>query len=163
MDLLSINEGMFWWSLITFILLVLVLGKFAWKPLLGAVEQREKNIQDAVNSAETAKIEAEALLNQHKQLIADSEAKATELMRTAKEQAQKHIDDAKEDARQQAKKLIEQANAEIDRQKSDALKELRKEVANLAVQAASKIIHQELDTDKNRKLVDEYITKLPEN
>ena len=163
MDLLSINEGMFYWSLLTFLLLVFILGKFAWKPLLASIDKREKNIQDAIESAETAKIEAEALLNQHKQMIADSEAKAAELMRDAKDQAQKHIDEAKQQARQEAQKMVDQATADIEREKSAALKDLRAEVANLAIQAASKIIHQELDSDKNAKLVDEYINKLPEN
>lgn len=163
MDLLSVNQGMFFWSVIVFVLLVVILGKYAWKPMLKAIEDREKSIDDSLQAAETAKIEAEALLNQHKQLMADAENQASDLMKNAKEMADKQINDAKSEAQVEAKKMLDRAQTEITAEKELALKSLREEVASLVVQAAGHVISKNLDDSANKALVDNYINTLPKN
>jgi F-type H+-transporting ATPase subunit b len=163
MDLLSINHGMFFWTLLVFLLLVLVLGKFAWKPMLQAIDDREKGIKKATDDAEAAKDAAEKLLAEHKQLIADSEEKASELLRNAKAMADKQAADAKEKAQATARLMVENAEREINAQKDAALKSLKEEVATIAIAAAGKIINQNLDEAKHKTLVDEYLTNLPKN
>ena len=163
MDLLSVNQGMFYWSVLVFILLVIILGKFAWKPMLKMIEDRESDIDKSIQDAETAKIEAEALLNQHKQLMAESEQRASDLIKKAKAVADKQISDAKADAQLEARKMLDRAEAEIISEKESALKSLREEVASLVVQAAGHLISQNLDDKSNKTLVDNYINTLPKN
>lgn len=163
MDLLSINQGMFFWTLLVFLLLVIILGKFAWKPMLNAIDEREKGINKAKEDAEAARNDAQALLESHQKMMAESEEKAAELIRNAKSMAEAHASESKQKAQDEARLLVENARKEIEAEKDAALKSLKEEVASIAVAAASKIINQNLDEKKHKSLVDVYISNLPKN
>lgn len=163
MDLLSINQGMFFWTLLVFLLLVIILGKFAWKPMLNAIDEREKGINKAKEDAEAARNDAQALLESHQKMMAESEEKAAELIRNAKSMAEAHASESKQKAQDEARLLVENARKEIEAEKDAALKSLKEEVASIAVAAASKIINQNLDEKKHKSLVDDYISNLPKN
>ncbi len=163
MDLLSINQGMFIWTLLVFLLLVIVLGKFAWKPMLKAIDDREEGINKATADAESARNEAQALLDQHKKMIAESEEKAAELIRNAKSVSEAQAAEAKQKAQDEARLLLDNARNEIEAQKEAALKSLKEEVATIAVVAAGKIINKNLDEAKHKTLVDDYLNNLPKN
>lgn len=160
MDLLSINEGMFYWTLIVFLLLVLVLGKFAWKPLLKSIDEREDRINKSIDDAKQAKEEAEKLLNEHRKMLSESEEKASEVLKKAKEASEKFIAESKDLAKKEANDIIAKARKSIDTEKEAALKELKNEFASLVVQAASKIIKSDIDEAKHKNVIESFISDL---
>ena len=161
--LLSVNSGLAFWTTLTFILLLLLLTKFAWKPILSALKQREDAIKDSLEQAEKAKDEAKQILAQNQ----DSLAKAEEESKKVIEQSRLFAENMKEqmikDSKEQAKKIIDEASAEIDRKKNAAFDELKNQIAEISIQAAEKILKQNLDADKNKVIVDKYIRDISEN
>lgn len=162
-NLLALEPGMLIWTLLTFALLLFILKKLAWKPLLAALENRENTIREDLQKAETARSDAEQLLAEHKKLIENSEVEARKIVDEAKNAAEIMKQGIIESANEQARQMTAQAKAEIQREKATALSQLREEVADLAVRAAGKILGEELDTAKHQKMVDEYISNLPKN
>lgn len=161
--LLTLEPGMLIWTFITFALLLWLLKKFAWKPLLGALESRENKIREDLQKAEDARTGAEQLLAEHRKLLQNSEVEARKILDEAKGTAEMIKQGIVDSAHEQARQLTAQAKAEIQREKDTALSELREEVADLAIRAAGKILGEELDATRHRKLVDEFIGKLPKN
>jgi len=161
--LLNLEPGMLIWTFITFALLLWILKKLAWKPLLGALENRENTIREDLQKAEKARVDAELLLTEHRQLLERSETEARKILDEAKVTAESLKQGIIESANEQARQMSEQAKAEIQREKDTALSQLREEVADLAVRAAGKILGEELDTDKHRRLVNDFISNLPKN
>lgn len=161
--LLTLEPGMLIWTFITFALLLWLLKKFAWKPLLGALESRENKIREDLQKAEDARTGAEQLLAEHRKLLLNSEVEARKILDEAKGTAEMIKQGIVDSAHEQARQLTAQAKAEIQREKDTALSELREEVADLAIRAAGKILGEELDATRHRKLVDEFIGKLPKN
>lgn len=162
-NLLTLEPGMLVWTFVTFAVLLWVLKKIAWKPLLGALETRENTIREDLQKAEKARVDAELLLTEHRQLLERSETEARKILDEAKSTAESLKQGIIDSANEQARQMSEQAKAEIQREKDTALSQLREEVADLAVRAAGKILGEELDADKHRKLVNDFISNLPKN
>ncbi len=156
-----INEfsiGLFFWQLVLFIGLVLLLRKFAWKPILDAVEKREEGIKDALESAESAKLEMQNLQADNQKLLKEARAEREEMLKEAREIKNKMIDDAKDEAREEAGKLVAQAQASIETEKKAAIAELKSQVANLSIEIAEKVVREELSNkDKQVKLVESML------
>jgi F-type H+-transporting ATPase subunit b len=158
--LYDINTGLSAWTLIVFVILVVLLGKFAWKPILEAVEAREKGIRSALDEAAQRNADAGKLLEEHRAQIADARRQASELIaegRAAGEGVRKSIE---EKARVEAQAIIERARTEIEREKDAAIAELRRESVDLALAAASKLMQQNLDQPKDRALVERYLAEM---
>ena len=153
-----INEfsiGLFFWQLILFIGLVLLLRKFAWKPILDAVEKRESGIEDALKSAENAKLEMQNLQADNEKLLKEARAERETMLKEARDMKNKMIEDAKTEASDTASKLIAQAQASIESEKKAAIADLKSQVANLSVEIAEKVVRTELSNkDKQLQLVD---------
>lgn len=162
-QLLAIEPGMLIWTFITFALLLWLLKKFAWKPLLGMLEKREEKIREDLQRAEDARADSEHLLAEHRKLLQNSEFEARRLLEEAKNVAETVKQGIVDGAHEQARQMTAQAKAEIQREKQTALLQLREEVADLAVRAAGKILGMELDAEKHRKLIDDFIGNLPKN
>jgi len=162
-QLLAIEPGMLIWTFITFGLLLWLLKKFAWKPMLGMLEKRETKIREDLQRAEDARADGERLLAEHRKLLQNSELEARKILDEAKSSAESTRQSIVESAHEQARQMTAQAKAEIQREKDTALLQLREEVADLAIRAAGKILDTELDADKHRKLVDDFIGNLPRN
>lgn len=162
-NLLALEPGMLIWTLLTFALLLFILKKLAWKPLLTALENRENTIRDDLQKAEAARTDAEQLLTEHKLLIENSEVEARKIVDDARNAAETMKQSIIESANEQAREMTAQAKAEIQREKATALSQLREEVADLAVRAAGKILGEELDAGKHQKMVNDYISNLPKN
>ncbi len=158
-----INEfsiGLFFWQLVLFIGLVLLLKKFAWKPILEAVEKREEGIKDALDAAENAKAEMANLQADNQKLLQEARAERENMLKEARDIKNKMIEDAKGEAQQQANKLIEQAQAAIESEKKAAIAELKTQVANLSIEIAEKVIRGELSNkDKQEKLVESMLSE----
>ena len=155
MDLITPGLGLVFWTAITFLCLLFILKKFAWKPILGAVSDREKSIKDALASAEEAKKEMQNLNASNEQLLKDARAERDALMKDARDIKDKMISDAKEEAKEVTSKLIENAQASIEQEKQAALAELKKQVADLSIGIAETVIKKELASkDDQLKLVE---------
>ncbi|MCK5074795.1 MAG: F0F1 ATP synthase subunit B [Calditrichia bacterium] len=156
-QLLSVNPGMAIWTWIIFLLLFTVLAKFAWKPLLSAVEKREKSIEDSLQRAEQVKDDAEKLIQKHKEMIEEAHQQSQQIIKESKEAAEKIKADMETDTKEKVDKMFLKAHADIENEKKSALQELRREVVQLSVQISEKIILESLDETKHRKLIDDYI------
>ncbi len=161
--MLDPNPGLIVWTLVTFVLLVVILRKFAWKPLLESLQKREDTVRGALERAEHAKQEAERLLEENRKQLARAEADAQRILNEGRELGEKLKAEIVEKANQQSRRLTEQAKQEIERDKEAALAQLRGEVANLAIKAAEKILDETLDEKKHGAIVDSYLKNLPKN
>lgn len=159
-DLFSINWGLSVWTVIIFITLLLLLWRFAWGPILSAVEAREKGIQGALDEARKRQQEAEKLLEEHKAQLADARRQAQEIMAEGREAGDRLRKEMETRAREESESILERARAEIQREKVAAVDDLRRESVDLALAAASKLLHSKLDGEQDRKLVMEYVNGL---
>lgn len=155
--MLDLNPGLIIWTILTFLVAMLILRRYAWKPLLGALAAREEKIRSQLEQAEHAQAEAQRLLEEHRQALAAAEEQSQRIIREGRSLADQMKADILEKANTSARTMIDQAKGEIQREKDSALEHLRAEVADLAILAAGKILDANLDTPKQRKLVDAVI------
>jgi len=158
--LYDMNTGLSVWTLIVFAGLVFLLGKFAWGPILTAVESREQGIQTALDEAAERNAEAAKLLEEHKAQLAEARRQASELIaegRAAGETVRKEVE---EKARAEAQAILDRARGEIERERDAALETLRRESVELALAAASRLMQENLDQPKDRALVERYLGEM---
>jgi len=158
--LFDVNLGLSLWTVVIFLLLVGLLGKFAWGPILEQVEAREKRIQDALDQSAAIRDEAAKLLEEHKAQLADARRQASDIIaegRNAGEKVRKQIE---EKARAEAQAIAESARRDIQRERDQAIADLRKESVDLALAAASKLMQERLDDARDRQMVLEYLREL---
>ncbi|MGE4346994.1 MAG: F0F1 ATP synthase subunit B [Flavobacteriaceae bacterium] len=152
------SEGLFFWMLVLFVLLVFLLKKFAWKPILDAVNEREEGIKNALLSAEEAKKEMQNLKADNEKLLQEARAERDAMIKEAREIKDKMIADAKEEAQTQGAKMIEQAKATIESEKNAAMTELKNQVSSLSLEIAEKVLKDELsDKASQTKLVEKML------
>ena len=158
MDLITPEFGLVFWTAIMFLLLLVILRKFAWKPILGAVSDREEGIKKALASAEKAKLEMQNLQADNERILKEARAEREALLKEAREIKAKIVADAKDEAQTQANKMIEQAQTAIASEKKSAMAELKNHVASLSVEIAEKMVREQLSSkDKQLKLVEELL------
>ena len=158
MDLVTPDFGLFFWTLISFAILFFVLKKFAWKPIVGTVNDREQSIREALASAEKAKLEMENLHADNERILKEARVERETMLKEAREIKSKMITDAKDEAQTQANKMISQAQVAIESEKKAAMAELKNHVAGLAVDIAEKVVRDELSNkDKQLKLVESML------
>jgi F-type H+-transporting ATPase subunit b len=156
----AINPGLSVWTTVIFLTLLGILWRFAWGPLLGQVEAREQRIQGALDESAAQRDEAVRMLEEHKRQLADARRQAGEIVAEGKAAGDRLRKEMEEKARTEAQGIIEAALREIEREKDRAMAELRKESVDLALAAAAKLIHEQLDDAKHRELVVNYLRDL---
>ena len=161
--LLDPHSGLIIWTIITFLVVLFVLKKFAWPQLLAALDEREQRISDALATAEQARQEAEEVLREHRQKLTAADEEARKIVAEAREAGAHVRQRIVSQAREEAERMIDQARTSIESEKRTAVAELRRETANLAVQAAGVLIDANLDDERNRGLVDDLIARIPES
>ena len=145
-------------QLVLFLILIFIMVKFAWKPILNALNDREEGIKDALDSAEKAKREMQNLQADNQKLLNEARAERETMLKEARDIKNKMIEDAKEEAKAEASKLIAQAQASIETEKKAAIADLKSQVANLSIDIAEKVVREELSNkDKPLKLVDSML------
>jgi F-type H+-transporting ATPase subunit b len=150
--------GLFFWMLVIFIGLIFLMRKFAWKPILDAVNAREEGIRNALLSAENAKKEMQNLQANNEKLVAEARAERDAMMKDAREIKEKMINDAKSEAQAQGEKMIAQAKAAIESEKNAAMAELKNQVSSLSLEIAEKVLKSELaNTEAQTKLVEKML------
>ncbi|MBF6641497.1 F0F1 ATP synthase subunit B [Flavobacterium sp. J49] len=150
--------GLFFWQFLIFVGLIFLLKKFAWKPILDAVNEREEGIRNALLSAENAKKEMQNLKSDNEKLLAEARLERDTMMKEAREIKEKMINDAKAEAQVAGQKMIEQAKASIESEKNAALAELKSQVSSLSLDIAEKLLKDELSNkEAQTKLVEKML------
>ena len=157
MELLLPKLGLIFWTLIAFAIVFYILGKYAWKPILKSLNEREKNISDAILSTEIVKKEMAELKSENEILLAKAREERAIMMREAKETRDKIISEAKEQARAETNKIIAGAQDAINQQKMAAITDLKNQVGNLVIEVSEKVLRRELN---NKEEQEKYIQQL---
>lgn len=161
MQLVTPAIGLVFWMGLTFSILLFILRKFAWKPILSSISEREETIHNALTQAEQAKAEMARLQGENEQLLAQARSERDAMLKEAREMREKIIGEAKTSAEEEAKKLIARANDEISKQKNAAMDELKKEVASFSIQIAEKLVSDKLENNEaQQKLIAHHLTDL---
>ena len=150
--------GLFFWQLLIFIFLVLLLKKFAWKPILNTVNERESSIKDAMREADKARNEMASIQESNQKVLKEARAEREALLKDARKTGAEIVAKAKTDAKTEANKIISQAQEAIDNEKRAAINELKNQVAQISLEIAEKVIETELENkDKQAQLVDKLL------
>ena len=160
--LVQLDPGLFIWTLITFTILCYVLAKFAWKPLLLALDSREKTIKSSLEDAESAKKELERLNDETEKILAEARSEAQQIRMDAKSQGEKIKADMRSQADEDFKKRIEESENQIQVARDKAKSEIRQEVVSLTMSVAEKVIGKNLSNDDNKELIEQSLKDLRE-
>mgnify|MGYP006156799441 CR=1 FL=1 len=150
MDLVTPSIGLVFWTSISFLFLFFILRKAAWKPMLGAIHERERSIEDALNKADLAREEMARLTNQNEELLKQARIERDAILKEAKELKDQIVADAKNLAQAEGTKLIEKAKVEINNQKIAALDEVKNQVAALSLDIAEKVLRKQFEDKKSQ-------------
>jgi F-type H+-transporting ATPase subunit b len=159
-SLIEPKFGTIFWTVITFALLLFVLGRYAWKPLLAALSERENSITESIDRARRDREEAEALLRQQRELLEQSRKERAAAVEAGRREADQLKNEILQEARAQREKLLEQTQSQIDAGMRQARAELRAETVDLALEAAQKLMSKSLDDASHRRLVEDYLSDL---
>ena len=157
MELIKPGIGLLFWMLLSFSIVFYILAKFAWKPIMNGIKQREKSIRDALLSAERAKSEMANLQADNEKLIAEARVERDKLMKEARSMKEQIIEEAKTIAQVEGQKIIEAARSAINNEKKAAISEIKDQVAILSLKVAEKLIREKFSDSANQN---EYIDKL---
>lgn len=164
MQLLTPGVGLIIWQTIVFVLLFLLLAKLAWKPIINSLKDRERSIQDALDTAEKARLEMSQLKSDNEKLLNEAREERDRILREAREIAVKMREDAQADARKASDKIVEDARAAIHVEKQAALRDVKAQVATFSLEIAEKLMKKNLANDKAQKeLVEAYVKDLKDN
>ncbi|MGV6828350.1 MAG: F0F1 ATP synthase subunit B [Flavobacteriales bacterium] len=164
MELIKPELGLIFWTTLSFLFLLFILKKFAWKPIVGTLNDREQAIKNALDAAEKAKLEMQNLQADNKNLLKEAREQRETMINEAREIKEKMIADAKEEAKIEANKMIENAKIAIESEKKSALTNIKNQVASLSIEIAEKVVKEELSNkDKQLKLVEDSLEKVTLN
>jgi F-type H+-transporting ATPase subunit b len=161
MELVTPAIGLIFWTVVSFLILLFLLAKFAWKPIMSAISERERSIEDALSKAEIARQEMALLTNENESLLKQARVERDHILREAKELKDQIVNDAKELAKQEGAKMIAKAKQEIDNQKLAAIAEVKNQVSTLSIEIAEKVLRKQFtDKDKQEALVSDLLKDL---
>ncbi len=160
MQLLTPGFGLIIWTLLSFIIVFFLLKKFAWKPILNSLNQREKGIADSLATAENIKAEMALMKSENEALLVKAREERAQMLKEAKETKDKIIGEAKEQAKVETNKIIADAQSAINTQKMAAITDLKNQVGNLVVEVSEKILRRELN---NKQEQEKYIKELADS
>ena len=164
MGLVTPDIATIFWMLLMFIILLVILKKFAWKPILSALDNREKSIEDSLRSADRAREEMEKLKADNEKIMAEARLERDNMLKETKQISEKILAQAREKANEEGKLLIEATRELIQNEKTAAVDELRRQVAELSVSIAEKILQEKLKDDKQQnELVDKILKDIKLN
>lgn len=158
--LFAVDFGLSFWTIVVFLVLLVILGKYAWGPILKALDSREAGIRGAIDEAAKQRDEASALLEEHKKQLADARRQAQDILAEGREAGQRLRAEIEAKAREESDRMLERARSEIEREREQAIEALRRESVDLALAAASTVLRRELDDASDRALVEEYLKGL---
>lgn len=157
LNLITPELGLIFWQIVVFVILLWVLGKFAWKPILNALREREKSIEDALVAAEKARAEVAKISADNERLLQQARAEKEEILKKAQQTARELVEEAKENAKREADRIIAEARLQVEAERKAFVNEMKKEVAKLSLQIAEKLLRKELSDDENQRLLAEKL------
>lgn len=158
MNLITPDFGLLFWQTITFLVLLLLLSRFAWKPIMSSLREREETIEGALRSAELARVEMTKLRADNERLLDEARAERDAMMRKAQQTADAIVEEAKNKAATESNRIVESARAAIQSERQAAIDDIRRQVATLSVDIAEKIIRRQINGDtQQRQLVDQFV------
>lgn len=160
-NLLSPNTGLMFWTLLIFIVLLVILSRFAFKPLTAAVEAREAALEKAIEDAKRDREEAAKLLEEQRRALDAARADAQRVIAEARTTGEKLRNEMLEQTKHQQQEMLERARVEIENERRRAIADLRREAVDLALVGASKVIERNLDNETNRRLVESFLATVP--
>lgn len=164
MELFSPDLGLFFWTVLAFTVFLFVMKKFAWRPLLAILSERERSISEALSMAEKARQEFAELEAMHKKVLQEAQEERIKLLQEARLERTQIIADAKDEAVKSANRILENARLELKQERETAFNELKAEIARYSVQIAEIILRQKLENDKaQQQLIDQYIKEIKIN
>jgi F-type H+-transporting ATPase subunit b len=164
MELITPGVGLIFWTSLFFFIVLLLLRKFAWKPILDSVDERNRSIEQALQSAERAKTEMSRLKAENEALLAEARAERDKMLREAKAAADKLVSEAHDKATEEGQRLIKMAQEAIQSERMAALTEVKNQVANLSLTLAEKILRNQLgNTPAQEALIKDYMNDLKMN
>ena len=158
-ELLGLNLTNFLWQTVNFILLIFLISRFLYKPVVGMLDERRHRIQESLEAAERARAEAERSDRERDTLLAETRREIQEMLTSAQQMASKIQDDARAQATEDARRIVEAAQREAEAERAQAMADLRREVAGLAVLAAERVIGQSMNDQSHRRLVDDFLAE----
>jgi F-type H+-transporting ATPase subunit b len=158
--LLRVDPGLLLWTIITFIVLLLILWKAAWRPIIDALDARAEKVRFEIDNAERTRQEAEKLLNQHKAMMDNAKNEASQVIAKGREEAEKLKNEIVDKANSESKAIAERAKKEIELAKDKALADIKTEVVLLSTGIASKIINKNIKPEDQKALVEEALNKM---
>jgi F-type H+-transporting ATPase subunit b len=161
MELVTPEIGLVFWTTISFLIFLFILGKFAWKPILGAINEREISIENALMKAEAAKEEMARLTSENESLLREARAERDIILQEARKLKDKIVGDAREAAQEEGARMIEKARIEINMQKALAIADVKNQVASLSLEIAEKVLRKQFeDASKQDALVTELLKEV---
>ena len=160
-SLTDVSFTLFVSTAVLFTIFAFVLAKLAWGPLLKAIEDREKGIRESVDGAEKAHAEAKSLLEQHREMVREAGREREEILKRALKEAETLKADLSAKARAESDQIVSRAREQVQREKDKAIQDLRGQVAELAMEAAAKIVKSSLTPEAQKKLVSDFIAQMP--
>jgi F-type H+-transporting ATPase subunit b len=158
MDLITPEFGLFFWQTIVFLILIFLMARFAWKPVLNGLRQREETINDSLASAENARKEMQNLKADNEKLMQEARAERDAVLREARELKEKIFADATEEAQEKADSIVAQAKTSIEMEKRAAMADIKNQVASLSIQIAEKVVRKELSSkEKQHQMIDDML------
>lgn len=162
-ETLGLNWRDFIWHTINFIVLIFLLSRFLYKPIVAMLDERQRRVQESMERAEQVRLAAERAAQERETQLGETRRQIQEMLAQATQTAERIQADARERAQQEAQRLVERAQQEAEAERAQSMADLRREVAGLAVMAAERVISRSLDDPAHRQLVEEFLSDQPGN
>ena len=157
---LSFDPGLFMWTIVTFLIVLFILKWKAWGPLMSALDKREEDIKNALLEADRAKENAEKASQDYEELIKKAHSESQQIISNSKTAGEKVKNEIESSAKEKAEEMIEKAKIQIESESQKAIQEIKSSVVDLSIEAAGKILEKNLDSEDNRKLVDQTLDSM---
>ena len=157
---LSFDPGLFMWTIVTFLIVLAILKWKAWGPLISALDKREEDIKNALSAADRAKEDAEKASQDYEELIKKAHSESQQIISDSKIAGEKVKNEIEYSAKEKAEEMVEKAKIQIEAESQKAIQEIRSSVVDLSIEAATKILEKNLDSEDNRKLVDQTLDSM---
>ena len=161
-SLLQVNPGLIIWTAVTFLILLVLLKKFVWGPVISAVDRREESLKAMFESAEKAKADSQDLLNKYEQQLAEARDEVNKMIENGKSRAKKTADEVVEKARRESQDMSEKAKAEIVREREAAIAEIKDQMVRISLKAAERLISKKLEEADHRAFIERAIAEIDE-
>lgn len=160
--LVTPDIGVIFWTVVTFLVVLFILGKFVWKPIIRAIDERERSIKEDIEKAQKSREEAEKFITRQKELLEEARKESSAMIEEGKRAAEKVKTDMLEQAKRVEREIVEQGRKKVEQEARNAIQGIKEQTADLAIAAAKKLIISSMGEKEQKKLVEDYIKELSE-